>query len=49
MERIDKINYYVDQIIKRNLSKRQLEELIKSNEYERIPQETKIKFIKINF
>ena len=37
------ICYYVNQISKRNLSKRQLEEIIKSKEYERLPKETKNK------
>jgi len=41
----NEINYYVNQIIKRNLSKRQLEEIIKSNEYQRLPLETKNKLI----
>ena len=39
------VNYYIDQIFKRNLSKRQLEEVIKSKEYERLPDETKNKII----
>ena len=37
------INYYISQVPKRNLSKRQLESIIKSNEYERLPKETKEK------
>ncbi len=41
----EKINYYVEQISKRNLSKRQLEEIIKNKEYERLPLETKNKLI----
>ena len=40
------VKYYIDQIFKRNLSKRQLEEVIKSKEYERLPDETKNKIIK---
>ncbi len=40
---INSINYYAEQISKRNLSKRQLEEIIKSKEYERLPIETKEK------
>ena len=40
------VNYYIDQIFKKNLSKRQLEEVIKSKEYERLPNETKNKIIK---
>ena len=39
------INYYADQIEKRNLSKRQLEAIIKNKEYERLPIETKNKLI----
>ncbi len=35
----NEINYYVDQIGKRNLSKRQLEEIIKNKEYKRLPYE----------
>ena len=38
---INKINYYIIQISKRNLSKRQLIEIIKSNEYEILDDETK--------
>ena len=41
----NKINYYVEQIEKRNLSKRQLEEIIKNKEYERLPDKTKNKLI----
>ena len=40
------VKYYIDQIFKRNLSKRQLEEVIKSKEYERLLDETKNKIIK---
>ena len=39
------INYYIKQVSKRNLSKRQLEDIIKSKEYERLPIETKNKLI----
>ena len=39
------IDYYINQIVIRNLSKRELETIIKSNEYERLPEETKIKLI----
>ena len=42
---INKINYYINQTSLRNLSKRQLQEIIKSNEYERLPEETKNKII----
>ena len=41
----DKINYYANQCIKYNLSKRQLEEKIKSKEYERLSGSTKTKLI----
>jgi len=39
------INYYINQVIGRNLSKRQLESMIKSNEYQRLPEDTKNKLI----
>ena len=39
----NEINYYIDQVAKRNLSKRQLEEIIKYNEYKRLPEDTKNK------
>ena len=39
------INYYANQIIIRNLTKRQLQDIIKNNEYERLPEETKIKLV----
>lgn len=42
---INKIYYYSMQVSKRNLSKRQLEIIIKSNEYERLPKSTKTKLI----
>ena len=41
----DKINYYANQWIKYNLSKRQLEEKIKSKEYERLSESAKSKFV----
>ena len=37
------IDYYANQVGERNLSKRQLEEIIKNKEYERLPVETKNK------
>lgn len=40
------IDYYINQIIKRNLSKRELEKIIKSNEYGRLPENTRNKMIK---
>ena len=41
----NEIDYYINQVIERNLSKRQLEEIIKSKEYERLPEDTKNKLI----
>ena len=41
---IDSINYYIHIIVNKHLSVRELEFKIKSNEYERIPKETKNKF-----
>ena len=41
----NEINYYINQVMEKNLSKRQLEMIIKSNEYERLPRETKNKLI----
>ena len=41
----NKIKYYIYQCKINNLSKRQLQEKIKNQEYERIPEETKIKII----
>lgn len=41
----NEIDYYIDQITKRNLSKRELQMIIKSNEYERLPESTKNKLI----
>ena len=38
---INKINYYIEQVSNRNLSKRQLQEMIKNKEYERLPKSTK--------
>ena len=45
IKNIDKINYYINQVSNRNLSKRQLEEIVKNNEYERLPIETKNKLM----
>ena len=42
----NKINYYINEIIKRNLSKRELQNIIKNNEYERLPESTKNKLVK---
>ncbi|MBR3523140.1 MAG: DUF1016 family protein [Bacilli bacterium] len=40
---INAINYYILQIVNRNLSKRQLIEIVKNNEYERLDENTKNK------
>ena len=42
---INEINYYIDISIKQNLSYRELRNKIKTNEYERLPQDTKNKLI----
>ena len=44
----NKIEYYIEQCVKYNLSKRDLERKIKSKEYERLPKETKDKLNKKN-
>ena len=41
----NRINYYIELTTKENLSVRQLREKIKNKEYERLPDETKIKLI----
>ena len=46
----NEVSYYIEQVSKRNLSKRQLEEIIKHKEYKRLPECTKNKLItKDNF
>lgn len=42
---VNKISYYISQALNRNLSKRGLEEVIKSKEYERLPEQTRLKLI----
>ena len=42
---INKMNYYIDRCVRDNLSKRQLEKIIKEKEYERLSEETKLKLI----
>ena len=42
---LNKIIYYIEQISNRNLSKRQLETIVKEKEYERLPNATKDKLI----
>jgi len=39
----DVIRYYIDQCLKLQLTRDELREKIKCNEYERLPEETKIK------
>ncbi len=46
LKNYDKINYYINQCIINNLSRNELRKRIKSNEYERLPEETKTKLIK---
>ena len=41
----NKVNYYIEQIVNRSLSKRQLQEKIRNKEYERLPDKTKLKLI----
>ena len=45
---INKIEYYINICEQQNLSVRQLRERIKSNEYERLPEETKNKLVTNN-
>ena len=45
IKNINEINYYINQVSKRNLSKRQLEEIVKNNEYERLTVATRNKLI----
>jgi len=44
-ENVDKINYYIELTKINNLSVRQLRDKIKSNEYERLPEDTRDKLI----
>ena len=43
---LNKINYYISICEKENLSKRKLQERIKNNEYERLPEDTRCKLVK---
>ena len=43
VKNVDEINYYVEISIVQNLSYRELSSRIKSKEYERLPEETKLK------
>ena len=46
LDNINKINYYIELVKSNNLSVRQLRERIKSNEYERLPKDTKNRITK---
>ena len=41
----NEILYYINEVINKNLSKRQLQNIIKNKEYERLPEKTKDKLI----
>ena len=43
IKNINEVNYYINQTCKRNVSKRELQNLVKSNEYERLKEDTKNK------
>lgn len=45
LNNINKMNYYIDKILKYKLSKRELIRSIKNNEYERLSEETKNKLV----
>ena len=45
LKNVDEIKYYIDACEKRNLTKRELQSLIKSKEYERLSEKTKNKLI----
>ena len=45
LKKVDEIKYYIDVCEKRNLTKRELQSLIKSKEYERLSEKTKNKLI----
>ena len=45
MDNSGEINYYVEQVLKRNLSKRELATIIKNKEYERLPENTRNKLV----
>ena len=45
LKNINEIKCYIDVCVKRNLTKRELKELIKSKEYERLNEETKKKLV----
>lgn len=43
IKNIDEIYYYASQVSIRRLSKRQLEEIVRNKEYDRLPEDTKNK------
>ena len=45
LNNIDEINYYIKIVEEQNLSVRELRTKIKNNEYERLPEETKLKLV----
>ena len=45
LKNINEIHYYCNQISQRSLTKRELEEIIKNKEYERLDESTKLKLI----
>ena len=45
IKNINEINYYINQVYNRNLTKRELSDLVKAKEYERLSEETKNKLI----
>ena len=45
IKNIDEIEYYINQSIKLNLSRNELRTKIKNKEYERLPEETKVKLV----
>ena len=46
LHNFDEINYYIEISVNQNLSYRQLHDRIKNKEYERLPEETKVKLMK---
>ena len=45
IKNINEINYYINQVYNRNLTKRELSDLVKAKEYERLSEETKNKLM----
>ena len=46
IKNINEVNYYINQVCERNLSKRQLQDLVKLKEYDRLDENTKNKLVK---